>query len=334
MFYVFHGEDEYSLREKLDEMKSRLGDESTADLNTTVLDGRSLSLDELRTTCDTLPFLSNQRLVIVEGLLARFEPRSGAVESSKQRSDPTEAGLRAYLPAMPETAMLVFVDRLALSERNPLLKMAKELGGKIHEFKPISGDQLTAWIGECVRDRGGKISQGAAETLGAFAGSNLRQLAQEVDKLLAYTAGRQIQESDVRLLVADASEIKVWALTDALAARQRDQALGVLHQLLDDGAQPPVLMAMIARQFRSLMQVKELDDARQSPDDIARQLHIHSFVARKAAWTARSFTFDRLDAIYRRLLETDLAVKTGRIAPDLALDLLVVELTASVNAPR
>ncbi len=334
MFYVFHGEDEYSQREELDEMKARLGDESVVGLNMTVLDGRSLSLDELRTTCDTLPFLSDHRLVIVEGLLARYEPRSGAAETGKQRNDPLEAGLRAYLPTMPETAQLVFVDRVALGERNPLLKMAKELGGKIHEFKPVPGTQLSKWISERVHAEGGTISSQAAETLGAFVGSNLRQLAQEVDKLVTYAGKKPIEDSDVHLLVADAREMKVWDLTDALSLRQRDQAVGVLHQLLDDGEQPPVLMAVITRQFRSLMMVKELADARQSPDEIARQLHMHPFVAQKSANAARNFTLDRLDAIYRHLLKADLAVKTGQLAPALALDLLVIEITASGSIAR
>ena len=329
MFYLFHGEDDYSLREKLDDMKARLGDESAAGLNTAVLDGRSLALAELRTTCDSMPFLSDHRLVIVEGFCARFEPRAGAAESSKQREDPTLAGLRSYLPAMPDTAQLVFVERVALGERNPMLKMSKELGGKIQEFKALPGVQLSKWIVERVQAQGGTIAPQAAETLGAFVGSNLRQLAQEIDKLVTYAGKQQIQDSDVKLLVADAREIKVWDLTDALALRQRDQALGVLHQLLDDGEQPPpVLMAVITRQFRGLMLVKELADARQSPDEIARQLHIHPFVAQKSANAARSFTFDRLDAIYRHLLDADLAVKTGRLEPGLALDLLIVEITS------
>jgi DNA polymerase-3 subunit delta len=102
MFYVWHGENDYALQQSLDELKAKLGDKATADLNTTVLDGRSLSFDELRTTCDTMPFLAEHRLVIVEGLLARFEPRAGIADSNKQRSDPLESNLRRYLPTLRE----------------------------------------------------------------------------------------------------------------------------------------------------------------------------------------------------------------------------------------
>jgi len=328
MFYVFHGDDDYSLHQTLGEMKAKMGDQAIADLNTTVLDGRSLALDELRTTCDTLPFLSERRLVIVEGLLARYEPRAGGTESGKGHADPLESGLRSYLPTMPESARLFFVERVALSEKNPLLKMAKELGGKVHVFSSPTGAELTAWIEKRVRAAGGTISPRAAETLGAFVGGNLRQLAQEIDKLIAYAGERTIQDGDVQLLVADAREVKIWTLTDALAARNRDHALGVLHQLIDDGEQPPVLMAVISRQFRSLLQIKELAEQRLAPEAIASQLHMHPFVVKNAVLTARSFSNERLDAIFHHLLAADLAVKTGRLDPTLALDLLVVEITA------
>jgi len=235
---------------------------------------------------------------------------------------------------MPESALLLFTERSALSERNALLKTLKDLGGSIKEFSPPSGANLTAWIVRQTRAGGGDISPRAAETLAAFVGSDLRQLAQEVDKLLAYAGGRQIQEGDVHLLVADAREMKVWTLTDAVAAGQRDLAVQALHHMLNDGAQPLMLMAMITRQFRMLVQVKDLVDARLSSDDIARQLRLNPFVARKAAETTRNFSFERLDAIYRHLLEADLAVKTGRLDDTLALDLLIIELTAMPPARR
>jgi DNA polymerase-3 subunit delta len=329
MFYVFYGDDEYTIRQTIDSMKARLGDPATAELNTTTIDGRSLSLDELRITCDALPFLSEKRLVIVEGLLARFESRATSPEARKGHVDPIEAGLRAYLPIMADTARLVFVERGALSAHNPLLRMARELGATVRDFSSPSGAALTAWIQKRVSAEGGSISPRAAETLAAFVGGNLRQLAQEIDKLTTYAGEKTIGEADVHRLVADAREIKVWALTDALAAQNQDHALGTLHQLLDEGEPAPLLMAVIARQFRILLQIKELDGEHLANNAIAGQLKMHPFAVQKAIPAARSFSYERIDSAYRRLLDTDLAVKTGRVDPALALDLLVVDLTSA-----
>lgn len=332
MLYVFHGPDEYTIQQAVNEMKAKLGDETTAALNTAQFDGRTVTLDGLRTTCDTMPFLSDKRLVIVEGLLARFEPRPGAEAAgdgaAKGRPDgDLEAGLKEYLPHLPDTARLVFVEHDTLSERNPILKLARENGGYIRAFSAPSGSGLSEWIGKRAREQGGGISPRAAETLAAFVGNNLRQLTQEIDKLLAYAGERPISEADVHLLVADAHEVKGWALTDALAARQRDQALPLLHSMLEEGDQPPVLMAMITRQFRILLQVRELAEGRVAPEAMAAQLKLHPYVIKKATPVAQGFSFARLEAIYRLLLATDYAVKTGRLDPVLALDLLVMEIT-------
>jgi DNA polymerase-3 subunit delta len=334
MIHVLHGDDDYSARQALDQLKAALGDPTTADLNTTVLEGRSLTFDELRTTCDTMPFLSERRLVVVEGLLARYEPRAGIADGGKPRSDTLESSLRAYLPGVPDTADLVFAERVALSERNTLLKVIKQSGGTVREFPSPAGADLSAWIIQRVRSSGARMSPRAAETLAAFVGGNLRQLAQEIEKLATYANGRQIEDADVHLLVADAREVKVWTLTDAVAARNRDGAVAALRQMLDEGEQPLMLLAMITRQFRSLIMVKELAEGGASADKIAGQLRMNPYIARKSADTARSFSFERLETIYRHLLDTDVAVKTGRAEPALALDLLVIELTSASAARR
>ena len=64
MFYIFHGPDELSRAETLAKLKAQMGDPSLADLNTTILDGDSLTLGELQQVCDSLPFMSDRRLVI------------------------------------------------------------------------------------------------------------------------------------------------------------------------------------------------------------------------------------------------------------------------------
>jgi DNA polymerase-3 subunit delta len=329
MIYAFYGDNEYAIRQDVDKLKAGLGDPATADLNTTVLDGRSLSVDELRLAASAMPFLAPSRLVIVEGALARFEPRPGAAESSKGRPDPLEAGLRAYLPTLPDSAILVFVERGPLSAGNAVLRLLREVKATVREHQPLTGPALSEWIMKEVRRVGADMSPRAAETLGAFVGGNLRQLAQEIAKLASYAGKRRIEDGDVQLMVADAREIKVWALTDALAARNRDTAIGALHQMLDDGEAPPMLLAVIARQFRSLVAIKEMADERLSPEAIAGQMKLHPYVVQKSLASARGFSYERLDAIYHRLLETDLAIKTGRLEPDLALDLLVLDLTSA-----
>jgi DNA polymerase-3 subunit delta len=122
-------------------------------------------------------------------------------------------------------------------------------------------------------------------------------------------------------------EQSIFELADAMGKRDTSSALGLLHDQLTHNAEPLYLLAMIARQFRLLLQVRDLAARGLNPDDIRTQLGLHPFVVRKVLEQSRNFSMDRLDAIYRRLLETDIAMKTGHGDPGVNLDVLVVEST-------
>ena len=61
--------------------------------------------------------------------------------------------------------------------------------------------------------------------------------------------------------------------------------------------------------------------------DIARQLKLHPYVARKISAQARRFSQNQLDTIYRLLLEIDSEMKTGVMSVDINVDLLIAEIT-------
>ena len=164
--------------------------------------------------------------------------------------------------------------------------------------------------------------------LAVFVGENLRLLYQEIEKLLTYAGpGRDLQKADVEALVHYAREARIFDLVDAIGQRQRETALRLLHQMLDDGTAPAYLMVMFARQFRLLLQGRELLDGGAGKEAIVAALKLHPFVADKVLLQARNFTLEHLERIYRRLLDADVAMKTGRAEETVALDLLVVELT-------
>jgi DNA polymerase-3 subunit delta len=121
----------------------------------------------------------------------------------------------------------------------------------------------------------------------------------------------------------------VFDLVDALGRRDGRTAAQTLHRLLDAGEHPLGLLAMIVRQFRLLIQVKELKTEGANPQTIAKELGIHPFPARKLHNQAAYFTAAQLEAVYRHLLETDVGIKSGEIEAEVALDLLVAGLAAT-----
>ena len=334
MFYVLHGEDEFSRSEVLAEMKAKMGDPTMADLNTTVLDGNKVTLAELMHACDAVPFLADRRLVIVEGLLTRLRG-GGKGKADRGKEQPVWkkeylAELTAYLKRLPETTRLVFVEGQSLHPNHPVLKMAladKERG-YAREFRPPTKGKLRRWITDRVERKGGEIEASAVEELAAFVGSDLRLLDQELDKLISYVdRTRPITKADVHLLVSYVQQANVFEMVDALGRRDGEQALKLLHRLLEDGEHPLSLLGMIVRQFRIMIQVKDLAERGVPPSKISTQLGLHRFVAEKGLRQSRNFSMEQLETIYRKLLETDLSIKTGRMDQVLALDMLIAGLS-------
>ncbi len=117
-------------------------------------------------------------------------------------------------------------------------------------------------------------------------------------------------------------------MVDALATGDGRRSIVELHRLLDQGKAPLELLGLIVHQFRLMIELKELDSRGMSSSDAAQALSLHPFVADKAGKQARAFTMDQLEAIYRRLLEIDVQIKTGQTEDIAALDLLVAGLAA------
>jgi DNA polymerase-3 subunit delta len=191
------------------------------------------------------------------------------------------------------------------------------------------------WIEQRSRAKGGQITRDATQELVRTVGDNLWLLDQELEKLVAYTAAkRAASAADVQLLVHHARREKIWDMVDALGEGRGRQAIGSLHRLLDDGEHPLYVLAMIVRQYRILLQVKDLTARGLRPRAIAKDLKLRDFVVEKMVRQARLYSLPQLEAIYARLLETDLAIKTGQMDAVLALDLLVAELSQRPSSRR
>jgi len=322
MVYVLFGPDDFSLRQKLEGMKSTLGDKESLSLNTTVLDGRGLTASHLIGTCNTVPFLANYRLVIVEGLLERFEQSAGG-----KRAQVSEwQSLADFVPTKPPSTVLVLIDG-KIAKANPLLKKLAKVG-KVHEFPTLKGPRLQQWIQSRVAEQGGGISSRAVRALIETAGEDLWVLANEIEKLSLYAKGRSVEEADVQRVVSSAREGNVFAMVDAIAEKRLPAAMRLLHQLLTEGTPPTHLLTMMSRQIRLMVQAKELSrQPRLSTEEKREQLGVSvNYPIERLFSQSADYSAGRLVEIYAKMLETDMAIKTGKWQDELALDLLVADV--------
>lgn len=322
MIYVLHGADDFSVSEKLKELKRGWGDSESLAINTTVLEGREVDPPQLLNCCRSMPFMGGHRLVVVKGLLARFDRKKSEEDSLSGGWD----SLVSDLACMPSSTQLVFIDGL-LAATNPLLKKLAPVA-TVHFYRLRGGTELEKWILSRTAARGGRMSPRAAALLGELAGDSLWSLTQEIDKLCLYAGRRLITDKDVRLMTSQARDASVFALIDAIVEMRISTSMQLLHRLMDEGASPSYLLSMLARQLRLMVQARELMRANMSLSAKREALGVSPKfrIDRLMAQSSR-YSISRLTEVYEKLLETDLAIKRGKWRDDLALDLLVAELS-------
>ncbi len=335
MLYILYGEDDYSRQQALDEIKRTIGDETALATNTTVLEAPQATIDQLRSVAEAMPFLAEKRLVIVHGLLERFEARAKSGRRKKAASvsnrQSEHQSLADYLVAIPNSTVAVLVDG-KISGKNPLLG-ALSARAKVKAFPLLEKERLTQWINKRVAASGGSISQSAIDLLTGYVGSNLWVMASEIDKLVLFTGSRQIEADDVRQVVSYVQEGNIFNLIDAILEFRGGMAEKLAEQLMQKGASPAYILVMLARQLRLVVRVKELKNQSRPEAEIMGRLEMTApFILRRTQEQASRYTLARLKEVYRELLETDLAIKTGRYNAELALNILIAELGQGAKA--
>jgi DNA polymerase-3 subunit delta len=130
----------------------------------------------------------------------------------------------------------------------------------------------------------------------------------------------------VEKLATPGSQADIFKLVDSLAEGDGRTALRMLKKLLEE-QDPLSLFGMVVRQFRLLLQAREVLDEGGNQEAIARELHQPPFVARKLYNQAPHFTLSELESIHRRLLEVDEAAKTSAMPLELSLEILIADLS-------
>jgi DNA polymerase-3 subunit delta len=323
--YIFHGEDEFTITQRIAELSAKLGDVTLREMNTSHLDGYVDSLDDLVSAVSTMPFLAERRLVILTNPTA-------------YGNNPTVRDKFIHiLEKVPDSTALVLVEYHPLTTKDDQKKYKKNWletwGEKYGEHTYIRfcdlprGSEMVSWVQKQAKEMGGQFTSQAANRLVSLSGDDTRMADQEIRKLLTYVNyKRAVEVDDVETLTAAVHEGDIFAMVDALGNRDGQRALGILHQLLDE-QEALAIWGMMIRQFRLLLLARDSLDRGENEEGVRYELKIHTYVAKKLVSQARHFSLPALEAIYRRLLEVDLAMKTSEMDADVSLETLVTSLT-------
>jgi len=335
VIFLIHGNQEFLCHEKLTIIEQQYANgEGLGDLGRVRLAGKGLSMATLRAHTDALPFLTRWQIVRVDGLLTWLidESKRGTPSSAE-----TIRMLSDYLPRLPESSILIFVEPKPLAASHPLYKQIKKLTdaekGAIFpcSLPKRSRDReqfIRAWLQEKAKTLDMRFRPDALALFSSSMHEDLRAAYQNLEKIRAYLGpGQEIRLEEIRLLVDTALQTSTFQMLKAINNGRKSQAVTLLQSLLLAGQHPLAILATVTRQYRLYVSMKALYEEGLTPDEITAQLKLQKWMVERDLRIARRLSWPRLEATYDRLLATDVAIKRGEMDGDLALQLLIVDLS-------
>ena len=310
--YLFDGTEEYLKQEAMQKLRHALFTQGMGDLNTTNL--TSPDTDTLKAACETVPFLEDKRLVIVE----EEQALTGRREADEE--------LLEYMKAVPETCVLVYYCRGKADTRRKLAKRIAQCGHAV-TFSAMSEAELNAWIRSVFENSGRKCSVDVANELVFMAGNDAMHLRQEMEKLIALTEGRkQIVREDLENITTRNVEYASWELVNAVVDRDRTKALKKLHDMLSNGEASMMILAMLSRQYRQMQMASIMNYEHRNIQEIQKALGIPSFLVNRLMAQVRNLNGNRIRKGVELCKRFELDLKTGRLNEAGAVETLILKL--------
>ncbi len=309
--YLLYGTEDYLKRQYRDKLKHALVEPDDT-MNFSAYEGKDINPKELIDLSETLPFFKEKRMILVEN--------SGFFKNSCD-------DLAEYMSQVPESTCFVFVEE-EVDKRSKLFKAASRAGSAV-EFETPKEDMLIRWILGRIQREGKKITQSVMQLFLSKTGSDMENIDKELEKLICYTLDKtEISAADVEAICTGQTENKIFEMIDAISAKNQKKALDLYYDLLALKEAPMRILFLIARQFQNLLLIKGMSAKGYPAVSIAKTAGMPSFAVQKNLRQAGAFKINQLKEAIEDCGQAEEDVKTGRMADQLAVELLIVKYSA------
>ena len=307
MLIFLYGPDTYRSKQRLNELIDEHKKSQPSGLSLKYLDGQNLKIEELLDETKQVSMFGERKMIILRNVSANPDFKEKFQKQAPQLIDSGDV-------------VVIFEESSPKKEKFFSFLKAK---AKSEEFAFLEGEDLKRWCKNEFTNLGAKVSPSVLESLLEYAGNDTWRIQNEIKKLVSFKSGGVIEPADIKLLVKPTVETDIFRTIDELAKKNRKEAIRLVHKHLGKGDAPPYLLSMINFQFRNLLVVKDLMEKNRPYYAILKTAGMHPFLVKKSYEQAQKFSLVELKKIYQKIFEVDLGIKTGKIEPETALDLLI-----------
>lgn len=309
--YYIYGTDDYLVEEALKAIKASALTGGFASMNYHVYEGKGLDPADVIATASTLPAFSEKRLILVKG--------AEALKAAQEKD------LIEYIKDPLETTCLVFISGAVKADKSSAFFKLLGEKGFLKACNRLSDGEILRWIKEDARKQGKAISDTAAKKLLEVAGTRLRDIKGELDKIVLFVGDKNnIEDSDVEDSGLDCREESIFNLSDAIGAKDVKRAFKVYDKISDE--EPIKVLGAISRQIRTLLKIKALQAKGVPAQRFPSILGLFPKHAEDYTKRSRQFSLAELKKAIGKLSQADSDLKTGRVPAVVVLPRLIMEL--------
>ena len=320
--YLFYGKEYYLIENSIKMLKSGLN-ESMLDFNFDIIDGKEVQLDQLLSSIETFPFMDERKVVIVKD----FELFNG---NKKNFTDADEKYFIERLDNIPDTTVLAFMVYGDIDKRKSIYKKVNKVG-TVCECKKLDGMDLFKWV----KREFSRLDVNAENATIAYfieqlgyrdknSDMTLTDVKNEIFKMGSYAgAGSTLTNEIVDKLSPRKVENNVFRMIDNIGMKNASVAMKIFKDMVFDGEPVLRIMSLISRQFRIILNVKDIQKENMKIKEIATTLGVQEFVVKNAAKQGTNFSDDKLTEIMNYILESEYRIKNGLIGDEAAIEILI-----------
>ena len=310
--YLLYGEEAYLKKQYKDRfVKAMLPEGDT--FNYAYYEGKGVNPKEIIDLAETLPFFAERRLIVMEntGFLKNACPE-----------------LADYVKQMPETTNMIFIEE-ELDKRGKLYKAIKDKG-RIVELTRQDERTLMRWILGMAKKEGKQMTESAAAYFLGKVGNDMENIQKELEKLFCYTFNyNEITIKEIDEICTTQISNHIFDMVDAVALKEQRKALDYYYDLLALKEPPMRILFLLTRQFRILLQIKEMEKEGVAPKEMASKVGIMPFLIGKCRAQAKPFTVKELREILEAGVTAEEDVKTGKVGDVLSVEMFLIRYSSN-----
>jgi DNA polymerase-3 subunit delta len=310
MIYLIFGKDTFRANRKLKDIIERYRKIHRSGLNLKFFDLKERSFEDFKEEFEFSPMFFEKKLFILK--------------NASQNQQFKEKFLKKIDKFQNSKEIILFFEEGEI-RKDHFFDKIKEFA-KFQEFKLLDQLKLKVWVREEFKRYNVDVDDKVVEKLAFLVGNDLWRMSEEIKKLVALKRGKKITENDIERVITFTLEVDIFKVIDAISMKNKKLAFQSLHSFLKRDEKYLDLFSLIKFQFRNLIKAKELIEKRGKNFQIINKLNLHPFIVEKILKVLPRFTMEDLKRVYQKIFSLDLAIKTGKIEPDLALDLLLIDL--------